>query len=121
MPRPGRGSRLIPWKPGSPSPQAAPEAGQARRVALGRRLALEAHQGPGREHRSRGPQGDPVQEVAAGDRAEEAQLAVAAVGHTVWAQYQPIGCSLRLMWTCLTWRYSSAPQGPSSRPMPLIL
>ena len=36
-------------------------------------------------------------------------------------QYQPIGDSFRLMWTCFTWRYSSAPQGPSSRPIPLIL
>src|SRR4029079_7245887 len=35
--------------------------------------------------------------------------------------YQPIGFSLRLMCTCLTCRYSSTPQGPSSRPMPLIL
>ena len=36
-------------------------------------------------------------------------------------QYQPIGDSFRLMWTCLTCRYSSAPQGPSSRPMPDFL
>ncbi len=66
-------------------------------------------------------EGHAVQEIAAVDRAKEAELAVAAVGHAAEAQYQPIGCSLRLMWTCLTWRYSSAPQGPSSRPMPLIL
>src|SRR5436305_9586041 len=31
-------------------------------------------------------------------------------------QYQPIGCSLRLMCTCLVSKYSSMPQGPSSRP-----
>jgi hypothetical protein len=36
-------------------------------------------------------------------------------------QYQPMGDSFRLMWTCLTCKYSSAPQGPSSRPMPDIL
>src|SRR6266581_1147869 len=33
-------------------------------------------------------------------------------------QYQPIGASFRLMWTCLVSRYSSIPQGPSSRPNP---
>jgi hypothetical protein len=36
-----------------------------------------------------------------------------------WAcQYHPIGCSFRLMCTCLVSRYSSMPQGPSSRPNP---
>src|SRR5439155_22313504 len=36
-------------------------------------------------------------------------------------QYHPMGCSFRLMCTCFTCRYSSAPHGPSSLPMPLIL
>src|SRR2546430_8864680 len=34
------------------------------------------------------------------------------------SQYQPIGASFRLMCTCLVSRYSSTPQGPSSRPKP---
>src|ERR1700683_2213035 len=33
-------------------------------------------------------------------------------------QYQPIGASFKLMWTCLVSKYSSMPQGPSSRPKP---
>src|SRR6267378_7453646 len=33
-------------------------------------------------------------------------------------QYQPIGASFRLMWTCFVSRYSSIPHGPSSRPKP---
>src|SRR5436190_1734286 len=33
-------------------------------------------------------------------------------------QYQPIGASFKLMCTCLVSRYSSMPQGPSSRPNP---
>ena len=58
------------------------------------------------------------QEIAhdhAADRARSSQNNEAA------AQYQRSGASLKLMWTCLTCRYSSAPQGPSSRPIPDIL
>src|ERR1700685_1036320 len=33
-------------------------------------------------------------------------------------QYHPMGCSFKLMWTCLVSRYSSMPQGPSSLPKP---
>src|SRR6202034_568417 len=33
-------------------------------------------------------------------------------------QYQPIGASFKLIYTCLVSRYSSMPQGPSSRPKP---
>ena len=38
------------------------------------------------------------------------QLARLATGHC--SQYQPIGASFKLMWTCLVSRYSSIPQGP---------
>src|SRR4030088_2444014 len=34
------------------------------------------------------------------------------------SQYQPIGASFKLIYTCLVSRYSSMPQGPSSRPKP---
>ncbi len=34
------------------------------------------------------------------------------------SQYQPIGCSFRLIWTCFVSRYSSMPHGPNSRPNP---
>ena len=34
------------------------------------------------------------------------------------SQYQPIGASFKLMYTCLVSRYSSMPHGPSSRPKP---
>src|SRR5258708_17948136 len=40
---------------------------------------------------------------------------------SVLFQYQPIGASFRLMWTCLVSRYSSMPHGPSSRPNPACL
>src|ERR1035438_6470282 len=36
----------------------------------------------------------------------------------LFTQYQPIGASFRLMYTCLVSRYSSMPHGPSSRPKP---
>ena len=36
-------------------------------------------------------------------------------------QYQPMGSSERLIYTCFTLRYSSTPHLPSSRPMPLCL
>src|SRR5450432_3329829 len=37
---------------------------------------------------------------------------------SVTPQYQPMGCSFKLMYTCLVSRYSSTPHGPSSRPKP---
>ena len=40
------------------------------------------------------------------------------VSESLPSQYHPIGCSFRLMWTCLVSRYSSMPHGPSSRPKP---